>query len=145
ERHRLVLPENRSICLVRRSCRACERAELLDLVEVLGVVLTGERVWPVRAKHLYIRDDERQNVPDPWRGVVREVRWRWPPDPRCWRVQRRWRAEASVVHPRGEHSRGCRLTDSDPRSLRSRGVVGYSGYVRGVERLQRPQLALEDA
>ena len=65
----MVLPEDRSIGLVCRSDRARERAELLDLVEVLCVSGTGERVRPVGAQHLCVRDDERPHVPDPRRGI----------------------------------------------------------------------------
>jgi len=144
QRDRLVLPEDRSIGLVRGSGRAGERADLLEFVEVFRVVVTGERVWPVGAEHLCARNHEWQHVPDPRRGVVREVRRRRPPDARRWRVQRWRRSEASVIHPRLKHCRGCRLTDSDPRSLRSRWVVGQARYVRIVEGLQRPHLPRED-
>ena len=70
-------------------------------------------------------------------GVGRQI-------PGRWRVKRGRRPEASVIHPCLKHCRGCRLTDSDPRSLRSRGIVGEARYVRVVERLQCSQLPWED-
>src|SRR6266513_3012961 len=128
----MVLPEDRSIGLVRRSGDACERAEFLDLVEVFCVIGARERVWSVGAERFCVRDNERPHVPDPRRGVVREVGWRRTPDTGGWRYQvRRW-SEASVVQSRFEHGPGCRLPDRDPITPRSRWVVGESCYVRIV-------------
>src|SRR5437763_4378656 len=51
EHYGMVLPKNCSIGLVRRSGYTRKRAELLDLVEILRVVGTGERVRRVGAEH----------------------------------------------------------------------------------------------
>ena len=141
----MILPKDCRIGLVRRSGRAGERAEFLDLVEVLRVVGTCERVRSIGAEHLCAWDEEWQHVPDPRRWIVCKVRWCRPPDAgRRW-VQVRRRPEPAVVHPFFEHCPGRRFADADSSSSRSRWVVGQVRYVSIVNRLPCRQLRREQA
>src|SRR5206468_1778959 len=119
--------------------------KLLDLVEVLRVVGTDERVRAVGAERLCARDEEWQHVPDPRRWIVCKVRRCRPPDTWRWRVQVRRRSEPSIVYPRFEHCPGCRLADRDSSSSRSGWVVGQVRYVSIVLELQCRQLRREQA
>ena len=70
----VILPKDRSIRLVRRASCARERSDLLDLVKVFRVYASlvsafGPSVRSIAAP----RHDKRSHVPDPRRGVVREV------------------------------------------------------------------------
>ena len=61
----VILPKDRSIRLVRRASCARERSDLLDLVKVLRVRFTSERVWSIGPEHCCVWDEERSHVPNP--------------------------------------------------------------------------------
>ena len=63
------------------------REPLLQLVEVLRVFVTGERVRSVGTQHFYARDDKGPHVPDPRRGVGEKLGGVGSQIARHWRVQ----------------------------------------------------------
>ena len=128
-----VVPPDRGLRLVGRPDRAVGRADRLDLVEVAGVLVAGERWRAGRAEHRCAGDDERLEVPHP-RPVIGIGRRGGPPlaglgADRPGRV-----AERPVVLPGADHRGGGLAAHGDPSLLRD--AVGDRGQPLVVLRLQ---------
>ena len=120
-----------------------QRAEPLDLGELLRVLRAPDVVRPIGPKHLDVGDEERPDEPDPGRGIHgdgsrRTLRWSGPPIPGIRARRVREGDEATVTLSCLEHRGRRRLTDFDPALLgRS---VRHAPERCVVERLERPEL-----